>query len=799
MVPSFPERLAAPTRWDASQSGRDKSAPTGSNVAGEQERDQLVPAEKQRTIPPASPHRAGHYAGLHPEDQPYQSTIFSAQQVRSIQAPVRLPVEADVEPLPSPKTDPSVDDMPTFVIPRLARERTPLPPVAPRSPRRRRAFSLIITLLCLCLLLAGSFAAYALMNKGSAANSLVLTAQPNQLRVGDLLTLAGSGFGANDLISFIHDGNQSVLNGSGKPLQASVKGPGTFSVTVAIPANWSVGQHTIYAIDISKERSQSAGTTITVEQSSLAPPQLALLAPQANLGAAAPGAVSRQTITLINDGGRQVNWQASSDQPWLTISPASGTFSGRSIATILVNRGTLLPQPYTGHITFIQQGKPARSVTLKVSMAVTPAPPASLTVSAVSLSYLGTQSANPASQALTLQNTSGQAIAWSSAAITGNGVNWLSLSPAADHLAAHSSETIMVSAQSQGMALGTYEGTIGFKGGTNPIVSVTLGVIAQGNLAASPPSLTFAAVGQNPPAQALTLQNSGGETVAWNVAAVTLDGAHWLLAAPTSGSVPPGGSATVSVSVNAASLSPRSYQGTLTFSYNGVSRQIPVSLTVSLPPTPSISVNQSSLNFTTLLNIDPTAQSFAITNTGNAILHWATSESQNGSSFAPLSPASGSLNPAQSATVTIAPTVIGDDAGTLTTTITIADSDSGSHVASQNVNVSVVIQDQAMISLSLTTMDFSQSSSDPSSQQLLTITNIGTQPLDWAAQSSASWLSANITSGTTAPNDNEVIDVQCDATSLSPGTYTGTLTISDTDPNTPVAPQTLTVTLIVGP
>jgi hypothetical protein len=26
--------------------------------------------------PPASPHRAGHYSGLHPEDQPYQSSFM---------------------------------------------------------------------------------------------------------------------------------------------------------------------------------------------------------------------------------------------------------------------------------------------------------------------------------------------------------------------------------------------------------------------------------------------------------------------------------------------------------------------------------------------------------------------------------------------------------------------------------------------------------------------------------------------------------------------------------------------------
>ncbi|HVB61187.1 MAG TPA: hypothetical protein VNE61_08350, partial [Ktedonobacteraceae bacterium] len=149
----------------------------------------------QRTILPASPQRAGHYAGLHPEDQPYQSTMLSVQQVLGFQAVARPPAQADVEPLPSPKTDPSIDDVPTYVMPRAVRERTPLPPVAPRSRGRKRVLSLVLVLLCLFLLLAGSFTAYVLMNKGSAANTLVLTAQPNQLRVGDALTLVGRGFG----------------------------------------------------------------------------------------------------------------------------------------------------------------------------------------------------------------------------------------------------------------------------------------------------------------------------------------------------------------------------------------------------------------------------------------------------------------------------------------------------------------------------------------------------------------------------------------------------------------------------
>src|SRR2546430_7064669 len=34
--------------------------------------------------PPASPHRAGHYSGLHPEDQPFQSSFMPVQRPPAI-------------------------------------------------------------------------------------------------------------------------------------------------------------------------------------------------------------------------------------------------------------------------------------------------------------------------------------------------------------------------------------------------------------------------------------------------------------------------------------------------------------------------------------------------------------------------------------------------------------------------------------------------------------------------------------------------------------------------------------------
>ncbi len=757
---------------------------------------------RARSIPPASPHRAGHYAGLHPEDQPYQSALIPVPRTLALEAEMQALPEEDIEP-------PYVSKVQTRIAGPPPGETKPglKAPALPRKPRKMkgsrrpwrhgRFMPLLLTICCLFLLIGTTLLAYAFINKRPAASSPVLTASPNVVRVHDTVKLSGSGFEIDDLIRFKYDNDQTLYDGNNRPLQLRSDDLGTFSILFVVPADWSVGPHSIYAIDIEKGQSLSVVTTITVEQSSLAPPLLELSTQHLDFGAAAPGVVSRQDITLINAGGRKVEWQASSDQPWLAISPNSGAFYGRGLATVVANR-TQAPGSYRAHITFLQLGKNRYSRVLTVTMSIKPAPPASLTVSPVVLTYQGSQSQNPPAQALKLLNASNQPVNWSSTVITGNGMNWLSISPASARLAAHSSQTIMVSVDSQLLAPGLYDGTIGFKGGTNPVVAVTLSVVTPGNLIASPSSLSFSSSGQNPPAQAITIQNSGGETLAWSVTASTSDGGNWLIPSPASGALGPNATTSVSVGINVAGHAPGLYQGMLTFSSNGSARQIPVSLTVIAPPTPTIQLNQSTLSFSTIAGTNPPPQSFTVTDTGKAPLHWVATVAQGGSSMISLSPTSGSLNPGQSATVTVTPTVSQAGAGTLSTSITIGDSDAGIKVASQVVNVTIVVKSQAMISLSPSTMDFSGTAAIPISSQVLVITNSGSQPLDWTIQSSQPWLTADVTSGSIPAGQNTVVNMQADSTSLSPGTYSATLTVSDSDAGTTVAPQTVTVTLTVS-
>jgi hypothetical protein len=788
---------------------------TSSNGRGNAVAEKAPIRTRRRTIPPASPHRAGHYSGLHPEDQPYQSAMISVQRPPERHAAPEAQQEPAIEYLPT-SPHPLKNDNPAFVwskapteIETKAHGRSALERYLPFSIEKKqplrghplwqgRYVPAVLTISCLLFLVASSLLAYAFINKKPDANTQVLSAIPDLLRVNDKFILAGKGFGLNDLITFTYDqNNDAILDGSRKPLQAHADDTGAFSVQIVAPTSWDVGQHTVHAIDIGKDQTLSVSAIITIEQSSQAPPLLQLINSKIDFGASNPGVVSKKDVILVNAGGQQVTWQASSDQPWLAISPNSGTFSGRAITEVTVNSGALTPLSYTGHITFIQQGK--HPLTLTVTMVVKAAPPPSLAITPVVLVYSGTAQQNPGDQVITLQNTANQPLNWSSAIVTGNGASWLSINPSSDHLAAHSSETVAVSVQSQQMAIGSYQGTINFKGGTNPAVTVTLNVTAPGNVIASPASLSFASVGQNPATQAVTIQNSGGGPMGWWVTTFTVDGANWLHATPASGHLEMNQAAKVAISINAAALKPQTYQGTVTITYGvgGQTKQVPVSLSVSNPPTPSIGVSQSALNFSTLLGANPSPQSFAISNTGRGTLNWTIMEDQNGATFAPVSSSSGSLAPGTNTTITISPSVTRASVGTLTTNITVADSDSGSRVAKQRITVSIVVKGQPRVALSLNAMTFNHDSVINDSSQLLDIANSGTDTLNWTAQSSTPWLTVFTLSGSLSPSNDVLIEVNCSSSTMSPGSYTATLTVSDSDSGTTVLPQNVTVTMVV--
>ena len=658
---------------------------------------------------------------------------------------------------------------------------------------------ILLTIACLCFLLATSLLAFLFLSKRhEPITRLTLAVMPNSVRVGDTFTLTGTGFGTDDPLSFSRDTNIPLLDGS-----HHTDSLGNFSVSIPVSSDWKVGPHTIHVADNAQQ--VAATTQMTIEPPSVAPPQLQLANSTLDFGAGEPGKVSQKTITLTNAGGGQLTWRASSDQNWLTVNPNKGTFYGKEAVELIVNRSTR-PGTYSGHVIFTQQADQSAVGTITLQLSVTmsikaaPVPAANLVLSTASLSYTGSTAQNPTTQTITLQNSGGQPLNWSAAAVTGDGTPWLSIAPNSGYLGVKASTLVIVNVRSQQLAVGSYSGTISFQGGANPQISVTLSVVAPANLALSQTSLNLqAAQGQQSFGQ-MTLSNSGGQPLDWTVNA----GANWLSVSPGSGHLNPGGTQNITVTANTGTLAVNSYQAGLTFNYGASHQQAVVKLTVIQPPMAGISVQPAALVFNTTQGINPPAQSFTITNAGNATLDWATSEDANGATYAATSSSSStnSLAPAKNVTITVTPKVASAGAGTITALITVFDSDKGSTVPQQQVAVTINIASAAIITVSPGNMVFNEGSGVTSEEELLTIDNTGSATLNWSlvqgSQPPATWLSFDTPGGTIPPGGTFTVNVTCDSSQLTSGTYTATLVVSDTDSNSPVLSQTVTVTLVVS-
>ncbi len=787
------------------------------------------------SLPPASPHRAGHYSGLHPEDQPYQSSMIAVQHSPVREAKEIAPLPEIIEEMSEQPTLLLIgDDEPTQVSVRYDKPQTEtgvpgvqrdelaeIPSVRgvkplldtdgalpvlyqPRQPKKirtaKRTISLLLTLSCIFFLLASGILVYILMaGKPTSSPSLKLTVNPPTVRASDAFMLSGSGFTPATQVKFTYDDEKPINDRMGHQLATIVDHHDTFSVDVITPTSWEAGTHTIVATD--EEQQVSTSASITVEPPSEAAPQLQLSTTHIDLGTNSVGTTSSKQITLKNIGGSTLTWQQKSDATWLTATPASNnsyTFAGSESVTITANRSNLTPKStHTGHILFAQKDGTHAS-TLTVTMSVDAAP-AALNVAPLSLSFAATSTQSVPTQSVMLQNSGGKSLNWQATATTSDGASWLYISDASSgRIDPAQGHQLTIGVQAQGLAVGPYQGTIVLTGGASATINVSLTVLDPGTILVTPQTLSFTGLTQQSVAsKTLTLQNTSGQLQTWST---SVDQGNWLSTTPQNGSVSAGTQVTLAVNINTAGLKANSYQGMITFTIGNQLITVPVALTLTTPPAAAISVQSTALTFHTIAGNNPTGQQFAITNTGNATLNWTATESGNGATFAPLSIASGHLSPQSSSTIQVNPSVAALAPGTQNTTITIADSDAGTTVASQKVQVAVIIQGQAEISISPPNFYLDSNGTNPRTQTV-TLTNTGTAALNWTTTihmdtpAGGTWLSVDTASGTLPVGASKDIVVSCDATGLTAGnSYQGTIQISDSDTGTTVTSQTVYLT-----
>jgi Viral BACON domain len=761
------------------------------------------------SIPPASPHLAGHYSGLHPEDQPYQSSQMVAQypDADTGERPqLQREPEQIVLPAPEPQTDPELHQ-PTVLMMNPPKWRSPDYVSLPSHVRERfsrasigapRFSSLALTLACLFLLLASSVLAFVLIGNRASIATAAFSASPSSVRPGDAFTLTGNGFKSASLLHFSLDSNQPVYDDAGNALTVRTNGGGAFLLQIHVPTSWSVGRHTIYASDPSQ--GVSISTAITVAPPTVSQPDLQVAKTSLTFPTMAAGTISNLPLILRNAGAGIVRWQASSDQPWLSVAPTSGSFSDSVSIQVAVNRSGLSSQSYSAHLVLVQQGSPTRSLRVTVTMAVSPAP-ATLTPLPATLSFASSTTQNPLAQSLVIQNSGGQPLDWASN-VAQSSSSWLSVSPTEGHLDPGASATLVVSASTLQLPIGSYQGTIGFTGDADVQVAVSLDVQASGNLQLSPSSLTTN-IQSNQPAttRTVTLQNTGGQPLDWTASATTADGGKWLSVTPVSGTLNPGEQTTLTVNVQSG-LPAGTYHGTVNFASQGqTTRQLAISCAVT---TSSIQMQADALHFTAQKGANPAAQTLSMTNTSNTALNWtAKLDDTTTPAFLSVSPLSGTIAPGQKISLTVSANIANAPVGTLSGGIDIVNSNDASVVLADEVSVDVVISDAAPpLTATPTTLSLKQVGSVSPQVQTLTISNTATtvshwslvQPLDTAQ----SWLIVSQASGTLKAGANVPISVSSIGSKLAVGTYTATLRLFNTDVSTSTPVQTFTVTLTVS-
>ena len=230
------------------------------------------------------------------------------------------------------------------------------------------------------------------------------------------------------------------------------------------------------------------------------------------------------------------------------------------------------PATYTATITVSADGFQPLSVPVTFviggTLSVTPSP-ATLTFNSPAASY---------QQTVQLSGTGGAAVGFTASVATTTGGQWLSLTANASHTPA----TLTVTVDPQGLAGGSYYGSITIvpESGPETVVLVTL-QIGVSTLTANPTSVAFSYTlgGTTPPAQAVQLSTTLSNDTYVAQAAST---GGWLLlngvTTQISGTLP----ASVNVTINPAALAAGNYQGTINVSgSDGSTVSVTVTLVVS--------------------------------------------------------------------------------------------------------------------------------------------------------------------------------------------------------------------------
>jgi uncharacterized protein (TIGR03437 family) len=350
--------------------------------------------------------------------------------------------------------------------------------------------------------------------------------------------------------------------------------PGKYRGSVLVAASAAMPPFLSVFVDLAVEA--ASAPTLTVE-----PAELTI---EASAGATA--FISR-SLRISNAGGGTLNWTAEWHSlqavQWLSLSPASGTASAGSPASLQLSvvAGSLPAGVYTGTVRVSASGTGFQPVSSDVPVTLLVAQPAqTILLSQTGLLFTGVEGGTtiPA-QSFGVLNTGQGTMNWTLDTSTLTGGSWLGGTPASGSTQADALEIPMVdvSASPGSLRTGRYSGLVRVRAQTannSPqLVTVDMNVLPAGanpGVLVRPTGLIFVARegASSPGSQTVRLATAGTRAVGVRGGVFTFDGASWLEARPRNLTLLPGESAAVTVQPTLGSLARGEYRGSLTLLFD---------------------------------------------------------------------------------------------------------------------------------------------------------------------------------------------------------------------------------------
>ena len=573
--------------------------------------------------------------------------------------------------------------------------------------------------------------------------------------------------GGNWLVISPQTGVTNASGGAPTPVSIQVNPaglqPGAYTGTISVNANGAVTQTIPVSLVVSNQpilQLSNGSVTFNYQFNSATQP-------------------AQQQIQVTSSGNPltfNVSTAPGSGGNFLTVTPSFATTP--QTLNLSINptvAASLAPGTYQSTVTLTSQGGGNSPLNIPVTLVVGNSILLNASQTSLNFNYQITQGL-PVNQTIDITST-GTPLPYSVSAASANcGGNFLSVNPAMGTTPGTIGASINVSGLTPGTCNGTITITSPGAGNTPLTIPVTVQVSNSPLLNVSPGAITVTTqVGTTPPSRTIALTSTDPSTaLSFNVGSTTNNGgAGWLLVGPTSGSTPNN----LTIGFQTAGLPVGTYTGSITVTPTAAGLSptvIPVTLVITSNATAAAS--PASLVFNQSFGGSQAAtQTLAITSTTTGLSFSATATTLSGGNWLSVTP-SGGTTPG-SVTVSTNGSNLGQGSYSGVVTIVIP----GAANSPINIPVTLNIGPPQTLALTPLTLNFAYqagSATGPAVQNIQVTSTSGVAQYTVTSTSGNSGLITVAPVSGSTPGTIGVTVNQAVLATLSPGTYTGTVTVT---------------------